>query len=98
LHGQEAVRVLLLADAFEEDGEVVVVVQLGHVDLPVDFVLRSMLDSNGEVSAIVETAELAGSDHSAGNCACLGSLDLGSWLRLVHAECLSARAFTFLQD
>ena len=33
LHGEEAVRLLLLAQAVEEDGEVVVVVELLDVDL-----------------------------------------------------------------
>ena len=46
LHGKESVWVLLLTNAFEEDWQVVVVVKLGHVDLPVDFVLRAVVDRN----------------------------------------------------
>jgi hypothetical protein len=46
LHGQESVWVLLFSDALEEDGQVVVVVQLLDFHFPVDFVLRAMLNSN----------------------------------------------------
>lgn len=44
LHGQEAVGVLLFTDAFEENGEVVMVVELGHVHFPVNAVLGTVLD------------------------------------------------------
>ena len=38
LDGEEAVWLLLLADALHEDGQVVMVVQLIHIDLPCDLV------------------------------------------------------------
>lgn len=46
LYRQESVWVLLLTNAFEENWQVVVVVELGNVDLPIDFVLRAVIDSN----------------------------------------------------
>jgi len=44
LDGEESVGILLLTDALEEDGEVMMVVELHHVDLPVDFVLGAVLN------------------------------------------------------
>jgi len=58
LDREETVRVLLLADTFEEDWQVVMVVQLHNVDLPEDLVWWSVLDGDWQVSAIVETSEL----------------------------------------
>ena len=80
LHGEEAVWVLLLADSFEEDGQVMMVVQLGHVDLPVDFVLGPVLDGNGQVSAVVEATELTGDDVSSQRGASFWLRDFGLWL------------------
>ena len=59
LHGQEAVGVLLLPDPVEEDGQVVVEVQLLDVDLPVDDVLHPLvLHGHRQVVALVELPEL----------------------------------------
>ena len=58
LNGQEAVRVCLLSDPFHEDRQVVMVVQLGYIDLPVNSVVPAMLDGDGKVSAVVKAAEL----------------------------------------
>lgn len=66
LDGEEPVRLLLLAETVEEDGEVVVVVELLNLDLPGDLVAgAAVLDGNGEVSAVVEAAELRGGDRAA---------------------------------
>jgi len=63
---EELVRVRRLAQAVEEQGEVVVVVQLLNLHLPCDFVsLCVVLEGNGEVAALVELAE-AGGGHGAG--------------------------------
>jgi hypothetical protein len=64
LDGEESVRILLLTDALEENGEVMMVVELLDLNLPVDAVLGSMLDGNREVTAVIEAAELAGRDGS----------------------------------
>lgn len=96
LHGQESVWVLLFTDAFKEDGQVVVVVQLRGVNLPVNFVLRTMLNCNWKVSAVVETAELTGSNRSTSDSACLWLLDLWCRFWFVRAKRLAAFAFTLL--
>jgi len=64
LHGKEAVGVLLFADTLEEDGQVMMVIELHNIDLPLNFVLRAMLNRNGQVSAVVEAAELRGDNRA----------------------------------
>eukprot|EP00446_Apocalathium_sp_SHHI-4_P032034 CAMPEP_0177243010 /NCGR_PEP_ID=MMETSP0367-20130122/49112_1 /TAXON_ID=447022 ORGANISM="Scrippsiella hangoei-like, Strain SHHI-4" /NCGR_SAMPLE_ID=MMETSP0367 /ASSEMBLY_ACC=CAM_ASM_000362 /LENGTH=239 /DNA_ID=CAMNT_0018694663 /DNA_START=85 /DNA_END=800 /DNA_ORIENTATION=- len=61
LDGQEAVGLLLLARAVEEDGQVVVVVQLLDVDLPSDLpaAASAVEDGDGQIAAVVEDTELA---------------------------------------
>lgn len=59
LDRQEPVRLLLFPDAVEEDGQVVVVVQLADVNLPVDGVLRApVVHRDGQVAPLVKLAEL----------------------------------------
>lgn len=58
LNGEETVGVVLFTDTLEEDREVMMVVKLFNVDLPVNFVLGSVFNSNRHVSSVVETAEL----------------------------------------
>ena len=59
LHREETVRILLLPDSFEKDWQVMVIVQLGNVDLPVDTVVSRAVDRrNWQISPIVETAEI----------------------------------------
>jgi hypothetical protein len=57
LDGKEAVWILLLTDALEEDGQVMVVVELLNLNLPIDTVLGSVFNSNRKISTIVESAE-----------------------------------------
>jgi hypothetical protein len=98
LHGQEAVRVLLFADALEEDGQVVVVVELLDLNFPVDAELGTVLDGDGEVSAVVETTELRRGDRAAVESAGLGLLRSGLFLGLVQADHLAAEALTLLKS
>mmetsp|Transcript_30680 Transcript_30680/g.102074 ORF Transcript_30680/g.102074 Transcript_30680/m.102074 type:complete len:300 (-) Transcript_30680:191-1090(-) len=60
LDGQEAVGLLLLARAVEEDGQVVVVDQLLDVDLPSDLptAASAVEDGDGQIAAVVEDTEL----------------------------------------
>ena len=55
---------MLLSDTLEEDGQVMVVVELLDFNLPIDTVLRTVLNSDGEIAAIVESTELRGRDVS----------------------------------
>jgi hypothetical protein len=98
LHGQEAVRVLLLADALEEDGQVVVVVELLDLNLPVDAELGAVLDGDGEVSAVVETTELRRGDRATVESAGLGLLRSGLFLGLVQADHLAAETLTLFKS
>ena len=60
LHSKEAVGVLLFADAFEEDRQVMMIIKLHNIDLPLDLVLGSVVDGDGEISSVVEASELTG--------------------------------------
>jgi len=84
LHGKEAVGVLLFADTLEEDGEVMMVIELHNVDLPLDFVLGAVLNGDGKISAVVEAAELRGDDGAAEHGTSVGLL--GNGLVLRHKE------------
>lgn len=97
LHGEEPVRVLLLADALEEDGQVVMVVQLLDLYLPVDAILGAVLDGDGEVAAVVETTEFRGWDRAVVEGTCDGLLGCGLLLGLVKANGLAAEAFSLLE-
>jgi len=54
---EESVWILLLADSFEKDREVMVVIELLDLYLPVDAVLWAVLNSNRQVTSVVETSE-----------------------------------------
>jgi len=58
LHSKEAVGVLLFADAFEEDRQVMMIIKLHNIDLPLDLVLGSVLNRDGQVATVVEATEL----------------------------------------
>lgn len=64
LHGEEPVWVLFLTDSLHEDGEVVMVVELSDFNLPCNPVGVAVLDLDGQVTTVVEAAELAGRDLS----------------------------------
>jgi len=98
LDGQEAVGVLFLTNALEENGEVVVVVKLHDVDLPLDFVLGAVLDGDGQVASVVETPELAGGDWSALGSACNGLLGGRGFLGGLKRGGLSTDAVALLKD
>mmetsp|Transcript_122732 Transcript_122732/g.382099 ORF Transcript_122732/g.382099 Transcript_122732/m.382099 type:complete len:275 (-) Transcript_122732:208-1032(-) len=71
LHRKEAVRVLLLAEAVKENGQVVVVVELFNVHLPDDLAAyRAVEDLDGHVAAIVEAAKLGPGDGPPNHGAC----------------------------
>ena len=59
LNGEETVWVLLLTDSLEENGQVVVVVKLLNLNFPIYSVLRAVLNSDGKVTTVVESTELA---------------------------------------
>ena len=74
LYSEESVWVLLLTDAFKENWQVVMVIQRHDVNLPLNLVLRPVLNANRQVSSIIETAEFRWSHLPSSD----GS---GHWLR-----------------
>ena len=58
LDREESIWLLLLADSFKEDWEVVMVVKRHYVDFPEEFVLWAVVDGDREISSVVETTEL----------------------------------------
>jgi len=57
LYGKESVRLLLFTDAFEENGEIMMIIKLKYIDFPCNFVLRTVLNRNREVTSVVETSK-----------------------------------------
>jgi hypothetical protein len=98
LYCEEAVGVLLLTDALEEDGQVVVVVQLLDLHLPVDLVLGTVLNCNGQVTSVVEPSELTSGDQSLLESSSFGLLGKRAVLRLVETSGLASKSFSFLQN
>jgi len=97
LDRQESVWILLLANALEEDGEVVMVVEGHDVDLPEDLVRGAVLDGNGQVSSVVEATELRWRNDAPVGGSCLGLLRGWTLLWLVERGVRSAHAASFLK-
>jgi hypothetical protein len=76
----------------------VVVVELLDLNLPVDAELGSVLDGDGEVSAVVETTELRRGDRAAVESAGLGLLRSGLFLGLVQADHFAAETLTLFKS
>lgn len=98
MHGKETVWVLLLADALEENGQIMMVIELLDFNLPVDSVLGAVLDGDGKVSAVVEATELTGRNVAVVECAGNGLLRCWAVLGFVETNSLSSEAFTFLKS
>ena len=96
LHSEESVWVLLLTDALEEDGQVMVIVKLLNLNLPIDTILRAVLNSDGEVTAVVESAELRGRDVSFVESTGSWLLGCGLLLGLKEADSAAAQTFALL--
>ena len=79
LDREESVWFLLLADSFEEDWEVVVVVEGHDVDFPEEFVLRAVVDGDGEVASVVEATELGCWNWTSISGSCFWFICTGDW-------------------
>jgi hypothetical protein len=97
LDGEESVGVDLLADTFEENGEVMMVVELGNIDFPVDFVLGSVVDGDGEISSVVEASELTGGDGSRLDSSGSGGGQLGGLLGFGERGGFASTAVSLLE-
>lgn len=98
LHSQESVWVLLLADTLEKDGQVMVIIELLDLNLPVNAVLRSVLNSNGEVSSVIEAAEFGGGDVSLVESTGSGFLRCGLILGLKEADSAATETLSLLKS
>jgi hypothetical protein len=98
LHGEETVWVALLTDTLHEDGEVVMVVKLANFDLPLDLVAGSVLNLDGKISTVVESAELRRGDGSSFHGAGAGSESLRGLLGLVQGGNHSTVTLTTLGE
>jgi hypothetical protein len=70
---------LFLTDSFEEDGQVVVVIQLHHVYFPENSILLAVLNCDWQVASVIETSELTW--HNGAVLSCAGNWLLNCWLR-----------------
>ena len=98
LDRQESVWVLLLSDTLEEDWQVVMVVELGYIDFPVDFVLWSVLNGDWEISTVVESTEFRWVDSSSSSGSSLWLLWGWFSLRLHERGGFASNSHTLLQD
>lgn len=106
LDGQETVGVNLFTDSFEEDRKIMMVIELRNINFPVDLILGSMLNSNGQISTVIESTEFTWGNDASFTCSSLGfsskNLGHGSHLArivssnshsfLLSAECFSSNA------
>ena len=74
------------------------VIQLLDFHLPVDLVLRTVLNGNGKISSVVESSELTGRYESRVESTSLGLLRHRSFLRLVQTNCLASEALALLEN
>jgi len=98
LDSEEAVGVLFLTDTLEEDGQVVMVVKLHNVDLPLDLILRAVLNGDGQVTTVVETAEFTGHNGAALDSTSLWGLGHGNFLGLVEGGGLATATLALLES
>ena len=98
MHGEESVWVLLLTDALEEDGEVMMVVERHDVNLPEELVGGTVVDGNGKISSVVETSEFRGWDGSSPGGAGLGLLNGSLLLWLGQRGVLSSKTSSLLES
>ena len=96
LDGEESVWVLLLTDTLEENGEVMMVVELLDLNLPVDTVLRAVLNGDGEISTVVEAAELASGNGAIVESTSPGLLRRRLFLGLEKADSAATETLTLL--
>lgn len=106
LDGQETVGVNLFTDSFEEDRKIMMVIELRNINFPVDLILGSVLNSDWQISAVIESTEFTWGNNArfSGSSLGLASKMFGdgshfarvvssnSHAFLLGAECLSSNA------
>ena len=74
------------------------IVKLLDFNFPVDFVLRTMLNCNWQVTSVIKQTELTNWNLSACNGTCTRLLNLWSFFGSVEAGTLSTKAVAFFED
>ena len=98
LDGEESVWVLLFTDTLKEDWEIMMIVELLDLHFPVDAELRTVLDGNREISAVVESTELRRRNASVIESTSNWFLSSRAILWLIQTNSLSTKTLTFLQS
>lgn len=98
LYSQESIWVHLFTDTLEEDWQVMMIVQLLDFYLPVDLVLRTVLNCNWQISSVVEEAEFTDWDLSSNNCSSSWLLDTWFVKWLVQTGTFSTKSITLLEN
>lgn len=98
LDGEESVWVLLFTDTLKEDWEIMMIVELLDLHFPVDAELRTVLNGNREISAVVESTELRRWNASVIESTSNWFLSSRAILWLIQTNSLSTKTLTFLQS
>ena len=98
LDGEESVWILLFTDTLKEDWEIMMIVELLDLHFPVDAELRTVLDGNREISAVVESTELRRWNASVIESTSNWFLSSRAILWLIQTNSLSTKTLTFLQS
>jgi hypothetical protein len=98
LDGQEAIGILFLADALEENRQVVVVIQLHDIDLPENLVGWAVLNRNGKITSVIETSEFRGHNRARSKCTSHRSLGHRLILGLQQRAVLTSNALASLES
>jgi hypothetical protein len=95
---EEPVGIHLFTDALKENWKIMMIVELLDFNFPVDFVLRTMLNCNWQVSSVIKQAELTDWNLSACNGACTRLLNLWSFFGSVETGAFATKTITFFKD
>ena len=98
LDGKESVWILLFSNTLEENGEIMMVIELLNFDFPVDSVLWTVLNGDWEITSVVESSELTGWDSSLIESSSLWLLWGGSFLWFIQTSGLTSETFSLFQD
>ena len=98
LYSQESVWVLLLTDTLKENREVVVVVKLLNLNFPVDLELGAVLDSNWEISSVVEATEFGRCNWSHIESSSLRFLRNGLFFGLIKTNNFATETLSLFQS
>jgi hypothetical protein len=99
LDSQKPVGIKFLSNSFKEDGEVMMIIELGDINLPGDLVSTSlMVNGNGKISSVVESPKFGNLniplDDSSSLRFCIGK----SIFFVIQARALSSESFSFFQE